>query len=313
MAVDLFKRIDNTVLDLQASHGQTYDGLFKKLARLLQHENLEEFNKVLIRNVDYPSFLVDSHATNLGRGMRGTSTLQWTGNDEYDLGLKYILIQKIGNDSDFAVEFSNEFFSSSDNKITSCIHNLVRGLVIPFVRDYKDYIGSSRTIETKLKGHENNMTAQTNKKIFVVHGHDNHARDMVANFLERNDFDPIVLHERANGGRTIIEKIEANSDVGFAVILLTPDDLGKAKGEDELQFRARQNVILELGYFIGKLGRNKVCAFKSEELEIPTDFSGIMWSSLDSMGAWKQSLWKELKEAGYEMDSEKMLKSLSSR
>lgn len=310
MAVDLFKKIDNTVLDLQASHGQTYDGLFKKLARLLRHEDLEKFNSVLTKNVNYANFLVDSHATNLGMGMRGSSKLQWTGDDEYDLGLKYILIQKIGDDSDFTVDFSHEFFSSNDNKIISCIHNLVRGLIIPFVRDYKDYVASSNQIETKPKVYENKMTAQANKKIFVVHGHDEHAKEMVARFLEKNDFDAIILHEKASAGKTIIEKIEAHADVGFAVILLTPDDLGRANGDDELQSRARQNVILEWGYFMGKLGRDKVCAFKSGELEIPTDFSGIIWNPLDSMGAWKHTLLKELREAGYDLDSSKLISSL---
>lgn len=308
MAVDLFKKIDNTVLDLQASHSQTYDGLFEKLARLLRHESLQKFNSVLTKNVDYADFLVDSHATSLG--MRGSSKLQWTGNDEYDLGLKYILIQKIGNDSDFAVDFSHEFFSSSDNKIISCIHNLVRGLIIPFIRDYKDYIASSSQIETKLKGYEDKMTAYSNKKIFLVHGHDDHIKEKVARFLEKNDFEAVILHEKASGGRTIIEKIEAHSDVGFAIILLTPDDVGKAKNEDVLQSRARQNVVLELGYFIGKLGRNKVCAFKSNELEIPTDFSGVIWNQLDSTGAWKHVLSKELREAGYDLDSSKLLNSL---
>lgn len=263
---------------------------------------------MLTKNVDYADFLVDSHATSLG--MRGSSKLQWTGNDEYDLGLKYILIQKIGNDSDFAVDFSHEFFSSSDNKIISCIHNLVRGLIIPFIRDYKDYIASSSQIETKLKGYEDKMTAYSNKKIFLVHGHDNHIKEKVARFLEKNDFEAVILHEKASGGRTIIEKIEAHSDVGFAIILLTPDDVGKAKNEDVLQSRARQNVVLELGYFMGKLGRNKVCAFKSNELEIPTDFSGVIWNQLDSTGAWKHVLSKELREAGYDLDSSKLLNSL---
>lgn len=308
MAVDVFKKIDNTVLDLQASHSQAYDGLFEKLARLLRHESLEKLNSVLTKNVDYADFLVDSHATSLG--MRGSSKLQWTGNDEYDLGLKYILIQKIGNDSDFAVDFSHEFFSSSDNKIISCIHNLVRGLIIPFIRDYKDYIASSSQIETKLKGYEDKMTTYSNKKIFLVHGHDDHVKEKVARFLEKNDFEAVILHEKASGGRTIIEKIEAHSDVGFAIILLTPDDVGKAKNEDVLQSRARQNVVLELGYFMGKLGRNKVCAFKSDELEIPTDFSGVIWNQLDSTGAWKHVLSKELREAGYDLDSSKLLNSL---
>jgi len=308
MAVDLFKKIDNTVLDLQASQSQTYEGLFEKLAQLLRHEDLQPFNKILTKNIDLEQFLEASYATQ--KGMSGTSKLQWTGDDEHDLGLKYALIQKIGNDTSYAFNYAYEFFSSRDNKTISCIHNLVRGLVIPFVRDYKEYIASNSSIEPELKIDDASTIIQSNRKVFVVHGHDDHAKEMMARFLEKNDFEAIVLHEQASGNKTIIEKIEHYADVGFAIILLTPDDMGKSKDADSYQPRARQNVILELGYFMGKLGRNRVCAFKSGDLQIPTDFSGIIWNELDNAGAWKQILSKELREAGYDLDSNKLLKSL---
>lgn len=308
MAVDLFKKIDNTLLDLQASQSQTYEGLLEKLAQLLRHEDLQPFNKILTKNINLEQFLESSYATQ--QGMSGTSKLQWTGDDEHDLGLKYALIQKLGNDTSYAFNFAYEFFSSRDNKIISCIHNLVRGLIIPFVRDYKEYVASNSKIEPELKTHDANAVAQSNRKVFVVHGHDDYAKEMMARFLEKNDFEAIVLHEQASGNKTIIEKIEHYADVGFAIILLTPDDMGKSKNADNYQPRARQNVILELGYFMGKLGRNKVCAFKSGDLEIPTDFSGVIWNPLDNAGAWKQILSKELSEAGYDLDSNKLLKSL---
>ena len=308
MAVDLFKKIDNTVLDLQASQSQTYEGLLEKLAQLLRHEDLQPFNEALTQNIDLEKFLEASYATQ--KGMSGTSKLQWTGDDEQDLGLKYALIQKIGNDTSYAFNYAYEFFSSRDNKTISCIHNLVRGLIIPFVRDYKEYVASNSKIEPELKTHDANTVAQSSRKVFVVHGHDDHAKEMMARFLEKNDFEAIVLHEQASGNKTIIEKIEHFADVGFAIILLTPDDMGKSKDGDNYQPRARQNVILELGYFMGKLGRNRVCAFKSGDLEIPTDFSGVIWNQLDNAGAWKQVLSKELSEAGYDLDSNKLLKSL---
>lgn len=308
MSIDLFKKIDNTALDLQASHSQTYEGLLEKLALLLRHEDLDSFNEELIKNIDLDEFLKNSYATQ--QGFVGTSKLLWTGDDDYDLGLKYLLVQKIGNDLDYASIFAHEFFSSRDRKTISCIHNLVRGLIIPFVRDYKDFISSSGNLEAKLDSPHSKKVKQVNKKIFVVHGHDDFVKEKVARFLEKNGFEAIILHEQASGNKTIIEKIEHYSDVGFAIILLTPDDLGKSKNEEDLKYRARQNVILELGYFMGKLGRNKVCAFKSGHIEIPTDFSGVIWNPIDESGAWKQILSKELKEAGYNFDSEKLLKSL---
>jgi predicted nucleotide-binding protein len=102
------------------------------------------------------------------------------------------------------------------------------------------------------------------KNVFIVHGQADGPREAVARFLEQLGIEPIILHEHANRGRTIIEKFEAHADVGFAIILLTPDDMGVAQGGKQRP-RARQNVILELGYFIGRLGRSHVCALKTDD------------------------------------------------
>ena len=140
------------------------------------------------------------------------------------------------------------------------------------------------------------------RKVFVVHGHDEGARESVARFLEKLGFKAIILHEQANQGRTIIEKIEANSDVSFAVVLLTGDDEGRKKGGDEMRSRARQNVILELGYFVGILGREHVCALKRGDVEIPSDFGGVVYEQFDDNGGWKAALGKELEAAGHSID-----------
>lgn len=147
-------------------------------------------------------------------------------------------------------------------------------MIIPFVRDYKDYVLSHGAIAPKL------VMPLTNK-IFIVHGHDEGARESVARFLQQLGFEPIILHEQANRGRTVIEKVEANSDVSFAAVLLTPDDEGCVRGGTP-EPRARQNVLLELGYFIGKLGRDKVCALKRGADEIPSDFAGVVWETMDA-------------------------------
>ena len=116
------------------------------------------------------------------------------------------------------------------------------------------------------------------------------------------------MHEQANQSRTVIEKIEGYSDVGFAVVLLTPDDEGNLKG-GEPQPRARQNVLLELGYFIGKLTRACVCTLKVGELEIPSDRRGVIDEPFDSGGAWRQTLARELTAAGYDIDWNKVMRS----
>ena len=138
-------------------------------------------------------------------------------------------------------------------------------------------------------------------KVFVVHGHDEGAREAVARFLERLRLQPIILHEQANQGRTVIEKVEAHGDVGFAVVLLTPDDEGAIKGGTPAP-RARQNVVLELGYFIGRLGRTHVCALKRGDLEIPSDFAGVVYETFDNGNGWKQALARELQGAGFHID-----------
>ncbi|MDZ5480317.1 nucleotide-binding protein [Bacillus thuringiensis] len=145
-----------------------------------------------------------------------------------------------------------------------------------------------------------------NKKVFIVHGHDESVKIAVARFLERLDLKPIILHEQASGGTTIIEKIENNTDVGFGIVLYTPCDLGKAKNDDELQIRARQNVIFEHGYLIAKLGRSNVCALVKDNIEKPNDISGVVYVNYDSGTSWHMELFKELKNAGYDLDANKL-------
>lgn len=139
------------------------------------------------------------------------------------------------------------------------------------------------------------------RKVFIVHGHDGEAKAEVARFLEKLGFTPIILHEQASKGRTIIEKVESTSDVGFAVVLLTPDDEGNQKGKSPKP-RARQNVVLELGYFVGRLGRDRVCALRRGDVEIPSDFDGVVYETYDEHGAWKSRLAKELEAAEFKFD-----------
>jgi len=143
----------------------------------------------------------------------------------------------------------------------------------------------------------------SNSRVFIVHGHDELARETVARFLEKFHVEVVILHEQVSHGMTIIEKLEKYSDVGFAVILLTPDDEGRKAAEGEVvKPRARQNVILELGYFVGKLGRNRVLALHSGSLELPSDYLGVVFVTLDPGGGWRLTLAKELKNAGFPID-----------
>ena len=139
-------------------------------------------------------------------------------------------------------------------------------------------------------------------KVFIVHGHDRTVLNEVARLLEKLDIEPIILIEQPHGGRTLMEKLERNSDVAYAIVLCTADDLGRAKDDEELGQRPRQNVILELGYFIGSLGRGNLCVLREEGLDMPSDFHGVGYHVLDAGGGWQLSLAKEMKAAGLPVD-----------
>jgi predicted nucleotide-binding protein len=130
-------------------------------------------------------------------------------------------------------------------------------------------------------------------------GHDQGMQQTVARFLEKLKLRPIILSEQASKGRTIIEKFEDHASVPFAVVLLSPDDFCAAGGGGAKP-HARQNVILELGYFIGKLGRENVCALHKEGVELPSDLHGVIWVPYE--GDWKLMLAKEIKAAGIDVD-----------
>jgi predicted nucleotide-binding protein len=147
-------------------------------------------------------------------------------------------------------------------------------------------------------------------KVFIVHGHDKAAKESVARFLEHLDLDVVILHERPGKGRTTIEKLleESDIDVGYAVVLLTPDDVGKlASEEGEASPRARQNVIFELGLFLAKLGRQRVHALYKEGVEVPTDYLGVLYTPLDDAGTWQVKLAMELQAIGFGIDLNKLV------
>jgi predicted nucleotide-binding protein len=135
-------------------------------------------------------------------------------------------------------------------------------------------------------------------------------REAVARAIEKLGLKAIILNEESNQGQTIIEKLIGYSDVNFAVILLSPDDIGYEKSQKgTYKYRARQNVILELGYFMGKLGRERVVIiFREEEnFEMPSDYSGVTFTPYDKGGNWKFELVKELRSCGYSVDANKLL------
>ncbi|MGJ0848775.1 TIR domain-containing protein [Tissierella praeacuta] len=151
-----------------------------------------------------------------------------------------------------------------------------------------------------------NITGNSKDKIFIVHGHDDAMKESVARVVERFGIEAIILHERTDKGRHIMEKLEGESkDVGFAIVLLSGDDICYSGFmPDKQRTRARQNVVFELGYFIGKLGKDRVLSLYTQDknFEMPSDYSGVLYTEYDATGMWKYKLGKELKSSGYDID-----------
>lgn len=209
--------------------------------------------------------------------------------DEYTQEFGFV----VGRDRTFGEEVS-EFHEDVDNKI----HRLES------IKERLDLIPIAPEVERQLRvATAIPLAAKSGRSVFIVHGHDEAARETTARYVERLGLEAVILHEQVNQGRTIIEKLEHNADVGFAVVLLTPDDVGAAAAaNDELRPRARQNVVLELGFFAGKLGRSRVCALHKGDVELPSDFLGVVYIPLDPAGGWRLLLARELKAAGFSID-----------
>ena len=139
--------------------------------------------------------------------------------------------------------------------------------------------------------------------MFVVHGHDEVVRLEVEKLLKSLKLNPVILQDQTNQGLTIIEKFEKESDVEYAVVICTPDDVGASNAErDNLNPRARQNVLLEWGYFLARLGRSRVTALVQEQVELPSDYKGVIYTKLDGGNGWKYEIADELQAAGIEAD-----------
>lgn len=152
--------------------------------------------------------------------------------------------------------------------------------------------------------------------IFIVHGRDDKPKLELARMLEKLGFNVIILSEQPDKGRTIIEKLEQETiDIGYAFVILTPDDVRMERGLFEkmraepekyrdigLCYRAHQNVTLELGYFVGKIGRNRVCCLYKRDVELPSDIHGVLFKKFnESVEECYKGILDELKAAGYEM------------
>ena len=174
------------------------------------------------------------------------------------------------------------------------------------ITEVKEYWPSEPRNDAARLAARTGVSDTNNREVFVIHGHDEAAKHELAGFLRQLDLDPVILGEKPSKGKTIIEKFDEYAAVSYAVALLTADDVGSQRHESAARPRARQNVIFELGYFIGRHGRNRVCALTKGEPEIPSDYAGVMYIPMDS-GDWRIPLFRELKAAGFDIDANKVI------
>lgn len=215
------------------------------------------------------------------------------------------LVKKFGQDSFEHTQFKRTSFSlmlSTSNTpdwklVDACENGLqtTKAVFVTYLKEMEEIITlSTEKIQTATPAFA---------KIFIVHGHDGELKQSVARLIEKQEIEAIILSEQVNQGRTIIEKIEDYSDVDGAICLFTSDDIGRAKKDSADKPRARQNVVLETGYFMGKLGRNHVVILADNGIEMPSDLSGVVYTNTAN---WQIDLLKELKSIGYTVDFNKL-------
>lgn len=193
----------------------------------------------------------------------------------------------------------NEYWNSGKNELLNLLTTLSDEIQIFNVNSKNNFINNNI-----------NENKNISNQIFIVHGHDDALKHSVARFLEKLDLKPIILHEQPDQGRTIIEKFTEYSNVPFAIILLSPDDIAHSKNTPNIEeTRARQNVIFEFGFFIGKLGRNRVMILYKHEnnFKFPSDYQGVLYIPIDEHEGWKTKVLKELKTFGYTIDANTIL------
>lgn len=217
-------------------------------------------------------------------------------NSDEILAVRQIIADVRASDASNFEEFEADFEDGRRRLVT----------LLQIAKEKEDLEQNYRKPDKALSERSSQPAPPTNS-VFVVHGHDGEVREAVARVIERLGLEAIILHEKTNKGRTIVEKLVEESDkAGFAVVLLTPDDVGRKRDADTQQDRprARQNVVLELGYFLGKLGRSRVMAiYKPEDnFEIPSDYDGVVYSEFDAATSWRYRLAEELRAAGYRID-----------
>ena len=216
--------------------------------------------------------------------------------DEYGLSGGIWVVQERSLSQD--TEDSRDGIRSSINRLSSLLERLDL---------YDEAKPPQAVLEAVAESGQTSPIANPNcRKVFVVHGHDTEKRLSVEKLLKKLDLEPIVLQDQPGGSETLIELLEKHDEVAAAVVIFTPDDIGKTVKDPEFEPRARQNVIFELGYFIAKLGRESVFTILGGGMALPSDFKGVRYTKMDDGDGWQVTTARNLKNSGLEIDLNKL-------
>lgn len=224
-----------------------------------------------------------------------------------------LLLNMFGKDSIEYREFNNTSFTlmfvtsfTEDYEyVDKCKEDLLRTKAVfeAYLEEMEPEIEITEESNNTISNDVKKASKADYSKVFIVHGHDGALKHEVARLIEKQGIEAIILSEQANSGATVIEKIERYSNVDAAICLFTADDLGKEKNEQDLKFRARQNVVFETGYFMAKLRRENVILVSENDVELPSDLQGVMYTNTSD---WKTRVLLELRNIGYGIDFNKL-------
>jgi predicted nucleotide-binding protein len=219
---------------------------------------------------------------------------------------KSIIVKLFGEnsaqDQSMKTALAVRVIGNGSDKFETCKNYIIGTLQTAIETLKNDVFGEVRSDKATAPGVLSN-------KVFVVHGHDEAAKGALEVLLKEIGLEPIVLHRQADQGQTIIEKFEKHADVGYVFILLTPDEIAYPAKEDNIkdtdrkkEYRPRPNVIFEFGYFVGRLGRSRVCCLYTGDVALPTDVSGMIYKSYSkSVEEAAYAIIKDLKACGYKL------------
>ncbi|MED0983716.1 TIR domain-containing protein [Bacillus paramycoides] len=343
MVTSMYRKLSNRTFYHTSIHQKNIDRTLYELDSLNQDEIIEKVIMRYMRNerIHFDGYFIEPESVDrIVIKQSAISSKEFVDTVNYERALKSPTATLLGrtdimNDLYYATDITKILFALAEDKLREEVHTKYKdsnGVIhsngIIHSHGFKvsnsviasnDKASNDKASNDKVSNDKaSNDKVSNNKiskdeseidrtKVFIVHGHDDLAKTQASEFVRKLGLTPIILHQQASGGKTIIEKIESYSNVGFGIVLYTPCDLGSKVGEEKhLSPRARQNVVFEHGFLIGKIGRENVAALVKNTVETPNDISGVVYIPMKSEGNWELQLAKELKSSGYDIDLNKL-------